>query len=270
VVGAVGVRAGNRDISNAAARQMLAEAAGSHGANALFIINDDSRGLAGVAVWISPAKPARNYPGASDALATAARGLEREYAPDGAAASTQLEAFQPLVLAGKRGRCYSVAFALDAGADLSRHARQALGWAFKSPDGDIRDYEPAVSLDPGELLTMRSHVTHVGCPQVDGPLEMDLRAMFGSARGANVHDLGSGRVVLQAYSKAVSEEALRKQKETSQRLWKEAEEQNKARAKEQCFECQRYMLYCGERRVRDCREYMQCLSRASVQVEECQ
>jgi hypothetical protein len=263
VLGAVGVRPGDENVDAAEAR--LAAEAGRHGANALIVFDRDYRAITALALRLSSAAPAAQ-PNAADLIASAQ--VPAGYAAAGAPATRRLEAFEPLSIEASRGTCYAFTFALESDATLSAHARQALGFVYDSPDGDIRATNGSIGTNLP--VTTRSHTTIVGCPQVAGPISVDLQATFGSAGDSSrIHELGNGAALFQLYTSTVTEAELQQQAAESQARWEEARRRSAEQNQRDCAECAGALATCGTTPAADCTAYVHCLERRYVRVEQC-
>lgn len=263
ILGAVGVQPGDEPVDAAEAR--LAAEAGGHGANALIVFDRDYRAITALALRLSSAAPAAQ-PSAADLIAAAQ--VPAGYAASGAPATRRLDAFEPLPLEGVRGTCYALTFALESDATLSAHARQALSLVYDSSDGDIRATNGSIGTNLP--VTTRSHTAVIGCPQVAGPISVDLQATFGSAGDASrLHEFGSGAALFQLYTRTVTEAELQQQAATSQARWEEARRRSAEQNQRECAACAGILATCGTTNPADCSAYVQCLERRYVRLEQC-
>jgi hypothetical protein len=151
------------------------------------------------------------------------------YVKEGAPIQARLDAFDPIPVKLQRGRCYRMVVRLDPSATFSEHARHGVVFVYHNGDRGME-----VHGGPG-LHGPSGGVASAGCPQADANAAFDILANWGSAMDkSRVHDLGSGGVVLQLYSKRVDQQHLAALKADEERQIAEAEafkreEQRRAR-----------------------------------------
>lgn len=263
ILGAIGVRPGDEPVEAAEAR--LVEEAGRHGANALIVFDRDYRAITAVALRLSSAASGPQ-PAAADLIAAAE--VPTGFELSGPPAIRRLDEFRTLRIDAVRGACYAVTVALDSDATLSSHARQALSLVYDSPDGDIRATNG--SLGTNLPVTTRSQTRVIGCPQVAGPITVDLQATFGSAGDASrIHELGQGTALFQLYTRAISEAELQQQATESSARWEEARRRSAEQAQRECAECASVLVSCGMTPAASCTDYLNCLARHYVRLDDC-
>ncbi|HSQ65849.1 MAG TPA: hypothetical protein VLM85_21655 [Polyangiaceae bacterium] len=191
----------------------------------------------------------------------------RGFTKEGPAASGRLEAFEPLPVTLRRGRCYRMVLRLDEGAAFSELARRGVAFIYRNGDRGME-----VNGGPG-LHGPTGGVASGGCPQQTAHATFDMIANWGSAVDkSHIHELGTGGFTLQLYSKAVSDKELaaRKADEDEQIAESDrfrAEEQRKQRERvtRGCQVCQQKRLDCiadwrrGASRETCEREYDSCV-----------
>lgn len=243
----------------------LAAEAGRHGANGIVVLEVGHQSVTALAFHFSSAQPVYDFPAAEQVLAE----LDKEDGYRSAAQHVQsLDRFQPIVIDGRRGRCYRLRLALGTDAQLSRHARRGLGLRYQSGDREVRATRPNLGLDLP--MTTRGFRALVGCPQADGPIEVDLWATFGSAgAGERVHELGTGAFVIEILSKRISRQELARRSQRAQQRWDDAAQSNRDYARRNCGRCNGALLACGDDDPYSCDRYRHCLSRHSLRVQEC-
>ncbi|MDX2092171.1 MAG: hypothetical protein SFX73_30175 [Kofleriaceae bacterium] len=129
--------------------------------------------------------------------------LAEGYKPTGKPVSVQLERMEPFPMTLQRGRCYAAVLRFDDGFTLSEHAKSssvALVYVIDGLNAERKLF------GPGGAIPM-------DCPQNTGETNIEIQATDGSAWDkSHIHDLGTGTVTLQFYTKAVSEKELERQK----------------------------------------------------------
>lgn len=268
MMGGVHVKRGGY-VNEPDALSVLAEEAGRHGANALIVVEERFDYVTALTFRLSSAQPRLAWPTAAELINTEVDYLDG-FSQEGGPVTRQLQAFQPVALNAKEGRCYGLIFALDTGAAFTRHARRGLGFAFTSPDGIIAKSEGMIGTDLP--LSKRSHAKRIGCPRVDGPLEVDLQAQFGLYRGATpeqLHDLGTGPIVIQLYSRPDSAAARDSRDAERRRQMREAQPRNQNQARDACFACSNARSSCSGPDPAQCKPFTDCLATRATRVEEC-
>lgn len=209
--------------------------------------------------------PAFDHPPAEleDFIAKNTQGFTKE----GPSVSGQLEAFQPLPVTLKRGRCYRMVLRLDEGAAFSDRARRGVAFLYHNGDRGME-----VNGGPG-LHGPTGGVASGGCPQQTAHATFDMIANWGSAVDkSHIHELGTGGFTLQLYSKAVSDKELAARKADedeqlaeSERFRAEEEQKQRDRVTRGCHVCQQKRLDCiadwrrGASRETCEREYDSCV-----------
>src|SRR5262245_61066317 len=96
------------------------------------------------------------------------------YRAEGAPNGGRLEAFQPIPVELKRGRCYMMVLRLGAGATWSPHARAGVSFIYTPNAG-------GATINGGPGITGPGGIGSAGCPQATGAYLFDLQAIWGSA-----------------------------------------------------------------------------------------
>jgi hypothetical protein len=105
----------------------------------------------------------------------------------------------------ERGKCYGVVARLGDAAAFGEHARKgSVVLVFRVAGDDVR-------MGPG--IVGPGAVGGGMCPQTTAAATLDLQATFGSAQDkSQIHDLGSGPITLQLYTRAIDGKDLARQK----------------------------------------------------------
>lgn len=168
----------------------------------------------------------------------------------------RLEAFEPYVIEGVEGTCYTVVMRLRDGATWGPGAEAGLRFDFRSPTGNG-------SGGPG--LIGPGAVASVGCAEASGPIALTMAPMIGQ------EPIGQGAVELELWShKLTAEEAARLEADKQRQIREQREFAEREEAKRQqratagCAKCDgRYQGCIGAGRSRSvCRdEYGSCAFR---------
>jgi hypothetical protein len=253
------------------AHRIMAQEAASHGANTLFVVDDDGKRWRGdgkrsyrraVAVFVSSAA-APTWPAAPDLLASAAKEeLLAGFTAVGEPDRHELAGLKTLEIAGARGKCYAAAVALEPDAKFSARARRGLsvrvhfdGMAFSSGRNDFgRDFGP----------DKRSHVLDLGCPQVAGPIVIEWA---GEGRGDAI---GQGAIVLQHYQRPIAEAELQAKAKQLEEAMRRSDEQHKAMVAEDCEACRPELNACGRGvAATKCEPFVHCMQRRYGSARDC-
>lgn len=126
-----------------------------------------------------------------------------------------LDAFEPLEVKMKRGKCYRFVIRLADDAAFGEHARK--GVAFKYESGSY----PTVMGGPG--VYGPGAVASGGCPQSDRVAVFEMYANWGSAMDkSRLYELGKGGFTAQLYAKTITEAELAKQQADTERQLEES------------------------------------------------
>jgi len=194
----------------------LREKAAADGVDALIVdvkkthIRAFALHLSSASVEVPPAKPATELLAELKASAES-KGYSHAEEP----IEKRLDAIEPLAIAGKRGTCYWLSFALDEQASFSKTARRGLDYEMSSGELDIRALAGSLATMRGGKntipLEVRSAGAFVGCPQADGELGVELQTL--DARDANtLADLDQGAVFFQLHTKSITDAELAERK----------------------------------------------------------
>ena len=245
----------------------LMEESGKLGANAIVVVEDKPVAIVVVALRLSSAAPPAPKP-AAELLPEAAKGLKdaAKWKRTGKAYVADLAAFQPLEIKAKRGTCYAVAVAIDKDAAWSEHATKGIELEYVSNDPYFGGYSP--SWPKVMKAPARSDGAGIGCPMADGPLQIDLRATWGSATNSDrLHDLGTGAIHFQLYTRSASKSELADIKKRGEDAKAAGKQAARDQARRGCAACAAKLLTCVD--PTDCPAYRTCLGANYVREDEC-
>lgn len=121
----------------------------------------------------------------------------KDYVAEGAPIQGKLEAFTPVPVNLKRGRCYRMAFRLEDGAQFSEWAKRGIAFKYLKIDG--------IEVNGGPGIAGPGGVGSAGCVSRDATPNFDVWAIWRSALDlSRIHDLGHGRFTAQLYGKPAS------------------------------------------------------------------
>lgn len=175
-------------------------------------------------------------------IATQTTGFVKEGAPIDA----RLDTFVPVAVTLQRGRCYRMIVKLAEGASFSERARRGVAFVYHNGDRGME-----VHGGPGIHGPMGG-VASAGCPQATAHATFDIIANWGSAMDkSHVHELGSGAITMQLYSKSIDQAGLARLQADENRQIAEAdafkrEEERKKRDRitRGCSECNQRFVEC--------------------------
>lgn len=167
------------------------------------------------------------------------------YVKEGDTKKGKLDAFEPVSVKLKRGRCYTMVLKLGPDAKFGEHARKGVNFVYLNGDRGM-------TVNGGPGVVGPGGIGSGGCPLADADATFDLQANWGSAMDkTRLHELGAGGYSLELYSKTITEAQLaaRKQDEDrqieEQRAFQEQENRKKAaRTSSGCRKCQDDALMC--------------------------
>ena len=175
-------------------------------------------------------------------VATETTGFTKEGAP----LESRLKGFQPVPVTLQRGRCYRMVVRLAPDASFNEHARRGVAFVYHNGDRGME-----VHGGPGIHGPMGG-VASAGCPQQTAHAVFDITANWGSAMDkSRVHDLGSGGVTMQLYSKPIDNGGLarlqadeNRQIAESEAFKREEERKKRDRVVRGCSECNQRYVEC--------------------------
>lgn len=231
------------------AQDLILQEAARRGANAVFV-RHGSGGWGAQALYISNADAV--YPPVSEVLA-------QVETPDGykrvSKKTETLDSYEPIRINAKRQKCYAVVLAMHDDAHLAKHTRNGLYLHVDGADKDIS----MISFATPVFGEKRHHVQTIGCPTVNGALNVKLQP---SPNRSGNEDLGAGGVTVEVYSKSISAKELDDMVQARKENWRRTRLDN-------CEHCYYLRVRCGKDDERDCPKYLTCLRKRGETPQTC-
>jgi hypothetical protein len=184
------------------------------------------------------------------------------FVKEGALVSGRLDGFMPVPVTLQRGRCYRMVVRLEPGATFSEHARRGVAFVYHNGDRGME-----VHGGPGIHGPMGG-VASAGCPQQTAQAQFDIVANWGSAMDkSRVHDLGSGGVTMQLYSKPIDSGGLARLQADENRQIAEAEAFKREEERKKRLRVSRGCNECNQRYVECIADWRRGASRATCERE---
>lgn len=261
LLGAVGTTRSKRsdEVVNAA----LAKEAAAHGGDLVVIASEHhSDNVIGLVYHVPKGTPP-NDPRSAATLLGVQTAFLKGYAASGQAIQQPMNATTAITVPGKRGTCYAMAYATEAGGAFSAFAR--IGISAKSEMGGVTQ----ASSPPAHLWpTFRGDTVLGGCPQQDGPLTFEVTAAWNSGSDpSRAHDLGTGTLVYQLYTRSVGEAELADRAAKEAASLRAAHEASARLADKACSACLIEMLFCSDKA--HCSELNTCLAKQNASASDC-